>query len=309
MDYSTFTSVTPEGPDPGESDPSFSMGKVPLSFSVDPTPEFLDSQGTARRGYAGPVLYSLLIHSIILLLLLAVLCQPDQRPVKEITNSVVNLISTIKDGPKGPQTVLPQEPHAMAGPVQSTPEPPAPVSAGEKISADGSVPSFQESPLDSVAVPDSFLDEFPPAAFPSEEKKPEGAVTAMQESAGQQLQMGQYLFRMRMGDRLIGTKIKYFQKTSSTHLNGFIQGAIPEDLRKTLQGKSAVVRILYQEDGTLKEILFDAPFDDPFIQLLKEVIQWDALSSPRKFGLPFREIKVRIGIDADGKPSSRITLL
>lgn len=285
------------------------MGKVPLSFSVDPSPESLESKGTARRGYAGPVLYSLLIHSIILLFLLAVLYQPDGRPVKEISNWVVNLASIIQDGPKGPQTVLPQEPHAMAGPVQSTPEPPAPVSAGEKISADGGVPSFQESPLDWVAVPDSLLDEFPPAAFPSEEKKPEGAGFAMQQSAGQQMQMGQYLFRMRTGDRMIGTKIKYFQKTSSAHLSGLIQSAIPEDHRKSLQGKSAVVRILYQEDGTLKEILFDDPSDDPFIQLLKEVIQWDALSAPRKFGLPFREMKVRIGIDADGKPSSRITLL
>lgn len=285
------------------------MGKVPLSFSVDPSPESLESKGTARRGYAGPVLYSLLIHSIILLFLLAVLYQPDGRPVKEISNWVVNLASIIQDGPKGPQTVLPQESHAMAGPVQSTPEPPAPVSAGEKISADGSVPSFQESPLDSVAVPDSLLDEFPPAAFPSEEKKPEGAVTGMQESAGQQLQMGQYLFRMRTGDRTIGMKMKYFQKTASTHLNGFIQSAIPEDHRKSLQGKSAVVRILYQEDGTLKEILFDDPSDDPFIQILKDAIQWDALSAPRKFGLPYREMKVRIGIDASGKPSSRITLL
>jgi hypothetical protein len=30
---------------------------------------------------------------------------------------------------------------------------------------------------------------------------------------------------------------------------------------------------------------------------------------PPKFGLPFRKMKVRIGIDASGKPSSRITLL
>jgi hypothetical protein len=30
---------------------------------------------------------------------------------------------------------------------------------------------------------------------------------------------------------------------------------------------------------------------------------------PRKFGLPFREMKVRIGIDAGKKPSSRIILL
>jgi hypothetical protein len=309
VDYSTFTSAAPEGPDPGEGDSSFSMGKVPLSFSADPSPEFLESKGKARRGYAGPVLYSLLIHSMILLLLLAVLYQPDRRPVKEVSHSVINLVSTIKDGPKGPQSVLPEETHAISGPVQPTPEPPAPVSANEKISSDESVPSFQESPLDSLAVPDSPSAEFPPASSPSEEKKPEGAAFAMKQSAGQQLQMGQYLFRMRMGDRMIGTKIKYFQKTSSAHLSGLIQGAIPEDLRKTLQGKSTVVRILYQEDGTLKEILFDPGSDGSFIQLLKDGIQWDAMSAPGKFGLPFREMHVRIAIDPEGKPSTRITLL
>lgn len=309
VDYSTFTSVSPEGPDPGEGDSSSSIGKVPLSFSVDSLQEFLENTGAGRGRYAVPVFSSLFIHSVILLFLLMVLYQPERRPVKEVSHSVINLVSTIKEGPKGSPSVLPEETHAISGPVQPTPEPPAPVSASEKISADGSLSSFQESPPDSVAVPDSLLDEFPPASSPNEEKGAEGATFAMQQSAGQQLQMGQYLFRMRMGDRMIGTKIKYFQKTSSAHLMGLIQSAIPEDLRKTLQGKSTVVRILYQDDGTLKEIHFDDPSDDPFIQILKEVIQWDTLNGPPKFGLPFREIKVRIGIDASGKPSSRITLL
>jgi hypothetical protein len=49
--------------------------------------------------------------------------------------------------------------------------------------------------------------------------------------------------------------------------------------------------------------------DDSFIQTLKHAIQWDTLNAPRKFGLTYREMKVRIGIDAEGNPSSRITLL
>jgi len=309
VDYSTFTSVSPEGPDPEEGDSSFSPGKVPLSFSVDPSPEFLEVKGTTRRGYAGPVLYSLLIHSIILLLLLAVLYQPNQRPVKEVSHSVINLVSAIKDGLKGPETPLPEEPHAIAGPIQPIPEPEAPPSMGLKPTPEDGLPPLQEFPLGSLAVPDSPSAEFPPASSPAEEKRSEGAVFAMQESAGQQLQTGQYLFRMRMGDPMLGVKIKHFQRSSSAHLTGLLQSAIPEDLRKTLQGKSTVVRILYQEDGNLKEILFDSGSDEPFIQLLKDGIQWDALNAPRKFGLPFREMKVRIGIDAGGKPSSRITLL
>jgi hypothetical protein len=168
---------------------------------------------------------------------------------------------------------------------------------------------LQESPLDSLAGPDSPAAEFSPPASPAEEKAAEKAIVAMQQSADHLSQPGEYLFRMRMGDRMIGMKMKYFQQSASAHLNGSIRSAIPEDLRKTLQGKSTVVRILYQEDGTLKEILFDSDSEDPFIQVLKEGIQWDALNAPRKFGLPFREIQVRISIDPEGKPSSRITLL
>jgi len=297
VDYFTFSSTSPEGSDPEEGISSFSIGKVPLSFSVDPAPGILENPGAGQGKYTGPLLYSLIIHSIILLFLLAVLYQPDQRPVKEVSHWVVNLVSGIKEGPKGPQTVLPEEPHAIAGPIQPTPEPPAPPSMEVKSALKDGLLPFHESALD------------PPPASPAEEKRSEGAVFAMQESADQQLQMGQYLFRMRLGDRMVGMKMKYFQQTASTHLNGCIQSAIPEDLRKTLQGKSTVVRILYQEDGTLKEILFDSGSEDPFIQILKDGIQWDALNAPRKFGLPFREMKVRIGIDLEGKPSSRITLL
>jgi hypothetical protein len=309
VDYFEFSSATPEGSDPEEGISSFSIGKVPFSFSVDPAPEILESPWAARQRYAGPLLYSLFIHSIILLLLLAVLYQPDRRPVKEVSHWVINLVSAAKEAPQGPKTLLPEESHILAGPVQPAPEPPAPVSAGEKTSPDGSVPSFQEFPLTAEVGPESPTEESLPAPPLSETKNAEGAILAMQENAGNQLLMGQYLFRMRMGDRMVGMKLKYFQQTASTHLNGCIQSAIPEDLRKTLQGKSTVVRILYQEDGTLKEILFDSGSDDPFIQLLKDGIQWDALNAPRKFGLPFREIKVRIGLDAEGKPSSRITLL
>jgi hypothetical protein len=296
VDYFKFSSASHEDSDPEEGISSFSIGKVPLSFSVDPAPEFLETPGAGQGKYAGPLLYSLIIHSIILLFLLAVLYQPDRRPVKEVSHWVVNLVSTIKDGPKGPQTVLPEEPHAIAGPIQPTPEPQAPPSVEVKSALEDGFLPFHESALD-------------PPASPTEEKRAEGAVFAMQESADQQLQMGQYLFRMRLGDRMIGVKMKYFQQTSSAHLSGLIQSAIPEDLRKTLQGKSTVVRILYQEDGTLQEILFDSGSEDPFIQILKDGIQWDALKAPRKFGLPFREMKVRIGLDAEGKPSSRITLL
>jgi hypothetical protein len=309
VDYFEFSSASPEGSDPGEGESTFSVGNVPLSFSAQPPPEFLESTGAGRGRYTGPLLYSLFIHLIILLLLLALLYQPDHRPVKEVSHWVINLVSAIKDGPKGPQPVLPEEPHAIAGPIQPIPESqPSPSIGVKSVLEDGLLP-FQESPLDSVSVPDSPSAEFSPAFSPAEEKQAEGAAFAMQQSADQQLQTGQYLFRMRLGDRMIGTKIKYFQQTASAHLNGFIQSAIPEDLRKTLQGKSTVVRVLYQEDGTLQEILFDSGSEDPFIQILKDGIQWDALNAPRKFGLPFREMKVRIGLDAEGKPSSRITLL
>jgi hypothetical protein len=244
-----------------------------------------------------------------LVFLLAVLYQPDPRPVKEVSYWAVNLVSPTKDGPKGRQTVLPEESQAIAAPLQPVAEVRVSPSAGLNSALEEGLPPFQESLLNSEASPESPLAEFPPAVSSPPEKRAEETVFPMQQSVGPQLRAGQYLFRMRLGDRMIGAKMKYFRQTASAHLNGCIQIAIPEDLRKTLQGKSAVVRILFQEDGTLREILFDDPSDGPFIQILKNAIQWDALNAPRKFGLPFHGMKVRIGIDAEGKPSSRITLL
>jgi hypothetical protein len=256
-----------------------------------------------------PLIYSLFVHLIILLLFLGVLHLPERRPVKEVNHWVINLVSAVKEAPQGPKTLLPEESHILAGPVQPAPKPLAPVSPGEKTSPAGSVLSFQEFPQTAEVGPESQTQESLPAPPLSETKNAEGAILAMQESADNQLQMGQYLFRMRMGDQMMGVRMKYFQRSASAHLSGLIQGAIPEEIRKTLQGKSTVVRILYQEDGTLQEILFDSGSEDPFIQILKDGIHWDTLNAPRKFGLPFREIKVRIGIDSEGKPSSRITLL
>jgi hypothetical protein len=285
------------------------MGSGPLSFSLDPSREILETVPAEPRGFRAPLLYSLLIHSVLLALLLAVLYRPDQRPVKEVSHWVVNLVSPIMEEPKAPQAGLPEEPQAMAGPIQPIAEARVSPSAGLNSALKEGLPPFQDPPLNSEALPDSPLAEFPPDASPLPEKQAEETISPMQRSADQHLRAGQYLFRMRLGDRMIGTKMKYFQQTTSAHLNGFIQIAIPEDLRKTLQGKSTVVRVLYQEDGTLQEILFDDRSDEPFIQILKGAIQWDTLNAPRKFGLPFREMKVRIAIDAEGKPSSRITLL
>ncbi|MGE5252897.1 MAG: hypothetical protein ACM3N7_02955 [Planctomycetaceae bacterium] len=285
------------------------MGSGPLSFSLDPSREILETVPAGRAGYRAPLLYSLLIHSVLLALLLALFYRPDQRPVKEVGHWGVNLVSPIMEEPKSPQTVLPEEPQAMAGSIQPVAEARVSASAGLNSALEEGLLPFQESPLNSEASPDSPLAEFPPAVSPPPEKRAEETVFPMQQSADQHLRAGQYFFRMRFGDRMIVTKMKYFQQTTSAHLNGCIQIAIPEDLRKTLQGKSTLVRVLYQEDGTLREILFDDRSDEPFIQILKDAIPWDTLNAPRKFGLPFREMKVRIAIDAEGKPSSRITLL
>jgi len=309
VDPSNFSPILSPELDPGEIASGFSGENVSFSFSPDLFLKVPENMGPGQGHYRAPLIYSLFVHLIILLLFLGVLHLPERRPVKEVNHWVINLVSAAKEAPQGTKTLLPEEPHILAGPVQPAPEPPAPVSAGEKISPDGSLPSFQEFPRTAEVGPESPTEESLPAPPLSETKNAEGAILAIQESAGNQLQMGQYLFRMRMGDRMMGVKIKHFQRSAGAHLNGSIQSAIPEDLRKTLQGKSTVVRILYQEDGTLQEILFDSGSEDPFIQILKDAIQWDALNAPRKFGLPFREMKVRISIDPEGKPSSRITLL
>jgi hypothetical protein len=236
--------------------------------------------------------------------------QPDRRPVKEVSHWVINLVSAVKEGPQGPRTVLPEESHALAGPVRSTPHSQPPVSAAKKAIPDDRFLDFHESPPAPSVFPESPILESFPSASPQEGKEAKGVLLAMQESANQQTQMGQYIFRMRMGDRMAGVKMKYFQQNAGATLNGLIGNTLPLETLKGFQGKSIILRILYREDGTLQEISFDSASEGvDLAQVLKEKIPWEILTSPRKFGLPFQELKVRVSIDPEGKPLSRISLL
>ena len=294
---------------PGIKGSSSSGGNVPVSLSIDPSPEGLEREGTARGRYGAPLFGSLFIHLAIFLLLLAVMHPPDRRPVKEVSHWVINLVSSVKEGPQGPQTVLPEESHTLAGPVQSTPQPEPPASTAKKTLPPGHFLDFHESPPSPSGSPENPTVESFPAASPHGGKEVEGALLAMQESAHQQMQMGQYLFRMRMGNRMVGVKMKYFQQNAGATLNGLIDNTLPLETRKGFQGKSITLRILYREDGTLQEISFDSASENvDLAQVLKEKVPWETLTTPRQFGLPFQELRVRVSIDPEGKPLSRIFL-
>jgi len=306
--YSPSTFPLDSGP--GIKGSSLSAGNVPVSLSVDPPPEGLEPEGTVRRKYGAPLFGSLFIHSVILLLLLAVMHQPDRRPVKEVNHWVINLVSAVKEVPQGPQTVLPEESHFLAGPIRSIPHPQPPVSTAKKALPDDRSLDFHESPPAPSVFPERPALEPFPSPFPLEGKDVEGALLAMQESANQQMQMGQYIFRMRMGDRMVGVKMKYFQQNAGATLNGLIGDALPLETLKGFQGKSITLRILYREDGTLQDISVEPASEGvDLAQILKEKIPWETMNSPRKFGLPFQELKVRVSIDPEGKPLSRISLL
>jgi hypothetical protein len=289
---------------------SSSGGNASFSLASDPSPGPLNLRRTLPGKYGAALLYSLFIHLLILLVLLAVMHRPDRRPVKEVSHWVINLVSALKEGPQGPQTVLPEESHILAGPVQALSHREPPVVAAQKIPPEDRFLDSQESPPAPSVFPERpALEPFPPPP-PWEGKDVEGVLLAMQESASQQMQMGQYIFRMRMGDRVAGVKMKYFQQNAGTILNGLIGSVLPLETLKGFQGKSIILRILYREDGSLQEISFDSLSEGvDLAQILKEKIPWETLTSPRKFGLPFQELKVRISIDPEGKPLSRISLL
>ena len=78
---------------------------------------------------------------------------------------------------------------------------------------------------------------------------------AMQESANHQAQMGQYLFRMKMGDPMVAFKIKYFQKNVKDQVLGLVRTTMGEEMTRTRQ-EFAFVEISYDEDGTVKNVLF-----------------------------------------------------
>ena len=223
-----------------------------------------------RANSKAPFFFSALIHLVIFSLLLGVMYQPDKRPIREMNYWAVNLVTALKEEPKGPQSGSTEDQKLPAGAILPAPVKADPVVQEKKISWNESAP-LQEVPEASEPLPESSDQQTQPTLPSPEVKKIEHSFQIMQESVNQQVQAGQYLFGIKMGDQMIPLRIKYFQKNVKDHVFALLRTTISEEMTRTLQDQSALIEISYHEDGSLQNILFSPDSHGDLPDLIKDL--------------------------------------
>lgn len=253
---------------PREGGPSLSEKSVSLSAGIpsEGSETVLTGGGNSKASF----FYSALIHLVILSLLLGVMYQPDKRPIREVNYWVVNLVTALKEEPKGPTTISPEDQKLPTGAILPGPMKAAPASQVRNFSWNESA-LFQEFPGVSEPLPEQSSQQTQPALTPLEGKKIENPGQVMQASADKQIQMGQYLFGMKMGDQMMPLKIKYFQKNLRDHVFALLRTTISEEMMRPLQNQSALVEISYREDGSLQDILLSSDSHTDLADLIKDL--------------------------------------
>jgi hypothetical protein len=257
-----------------------------------------------------PLLYSFAIHFIVILSLILGVYRPDKRPIKEMNYWVVDLVPLINAEPKGVQTSSPESQKFAA-----LAEPPNPKSDVQTSAREEPFPV--EVALDPPEPPELLADNLflgvPNEAnrTPSPEalRQAENPLVGMKESLGKQTQMGQYRFMMGTNSQMAAVGIKHFCKNVNQHVLSLLRRSISDEARSALLQKTACVEISYNEEGRIQKISTTSDSDPNFADILKDKIEWNSLSSPAKFGLPHKAVKLRVGIGPDGEFNLNLDLL
>jgi len=290
-----------------EGDSPLPEESISLSFSAEIPPEVTETALTRGVNSKAPFFLSALIHLVIFSLLLGVMYQPDKRPIRQVNYWVVNLVTALKEEPKGPKSVSTEDQKLPAGAILPSPVKAAPVPREKKISWNESAP-LQEFPEASEPLPEQSDQQTQPPLTSPEVKKVEHSFQVMQESVNHQVQAGQYLFGMKMGDQMMPLKIKYFQKNVKDHVFALLRTTISEEMTRTMQDHSALIEISYHEDGSVQNILLSPDSHGDLADLIKD-LEWKSLTSPIRFGLPFKVVKIRIAVDSQNRINVNLSSL
>lgn len=283
----------------------------PLDF---PSLAFADSppenhgQHLNRSSLMGrALLYSLLIHLFIALLIFWGVHQREKRPIKEAAYWVVNLLPMFNAEPKGPKVDSPQDQILDTRPIAPRPHAEMPTSPKRELFSDENVapgPEIQISSSSSQVGDDASMgkpnenDSLPPVEAA---KQLDPTLQEVGAPVSQQVQMGQYILRMKMNDPMLVMKLKFFQQNLKSQLEGLIRTSVAEEVLKALDGRTTTIKVLYLEDGGIQEVSFDPDSDGDLTQILKEKIEWNTLASPKKFGLPFKGIRLYFVVNTKGQ--------
>jgi hypothetical protein len=132
-------------------------------------------------------------------------------------------------------------------------------------------------------------------------ERAENPLGRVEETLRQQVQRGPDHYRMRIKAHLAAIGVKHFCQNANQHLLSLLQRSISQEAMSPFLQKTACLEIFYDQEGGLQKISTTSDSDPDFAALLKDKIQWDSLSSPGKYGLPHKAVKIHIGIGPDGQ--------
>lgn len=259
--------------------------------------------------------FSLLIHLTLFLALLWGFSQTDKRPIHSVNYWVVNLITEWNAEPKGVRSGNIEGATLALPKKQEKPKPdPAPTIPHEiplSLVATVDTETFVIPEENTLALRRAEEDPSPTIQpiLPPSGIEMENALKVMKDTMNREIQLGQVLFSMRMQDQVAGLKIKYFQRNTRIYLENTLQGAIAEEERIALQGKSASAKISFSENGIPPEIAILKESDPTLAAILNERIDWRTVSSPSSYALPHKSLNVRVAVSDTGNITVRVELL
>ncbi len=246
----------------------------PLRFSVDhiPTADKLFGEGQRSKIFRNPFLHSVLFHLIILFLILGLLYCPDNRPVKKVDRWVVNIVTALEETSKSDPA-----PHRVHVLGQSLKPARLPDVFEKKAIPLGDTLQFHEFPL--------------PA--PESEQIEGKPIPPVHDPASQQVRMAPNLSQMRMGDPMLGLKMKYFHKSLADHVTALVQTSLQG---RDIRDQFASMEISFRADGKIQYSLLSPESQGTLSEFLAGM-EWGDLPSPSKYGLPFLAVKINVSVD------------
>ena len=286
--------------DPIPSGTAFLSPSPEISFTA--LSGFLSEESRIRPGrnikWKGAFLFSLLIHLLIGFALVTGVYSPDKRTVKTVNHWVVNLVTDLNALPKGLQEGTSEALTLITSKKKQPPAPEIKAAAEEKVIPVTRGETEISKPIEPAAeekVPENFP-ETPPAVSPETVKQVGDTPIILQESMNQQIQMGQFALAMGANDQTKLLKMQYFLKNFKEQLRGLIRISIREDTLADFRDKTASIIIHYPLEEKEENIVTSPDSDMEWAHTLKEKIDWSSLTSPLKFGLPNKSLKIKVGL-------------
>jgi len=235
--------------------------------------------------------FSFLVHLVFLAIILG-LAKSGKGAVKEANYLVVNFIPRIEVEGLKKETPLkvPSKSQGEATAVNfSTPESKSPESNLNK--------DLMKTPVtESQISPTSLVNEQNPGQAPKE-------IIKIQ-PAGRQ-----YHFPLRTNSPPAAIGLKHFYLNINEKVIRLLQDCLSLETSGAPQEKQASVKVSFTETGVLQSVTITPDSDEDLARHLQDKIPWSSLNPPWQFGLPNKEVELKIQIDSQGNIKVNTTLL